>query len=166
MLVPNPRRAVTRRNRLRDGNEDGDGCATGESSAKAGGAEAVFQRRVRGIRVGAGTRHWTERLVRSGVRWNGVIVRCLVVPDGSAVQTAGECMFAAARRKSSEADEESTFARDGRHYLWAAGRAGGDGPFPPRRIVRDDQIIAAQRPLLSFPRQRPRREGIGKRRSG
>lgn len=53
--------------------------------------------------------------------------------------------------ESSEADEESTFARDGRHYLWAAGRAGGDGPFPPRRIVRDGQIIAAQRPPLSFP---------------
>lgn len=68
--------------------------------------------------------------------------------------------------ESSEADEESTFARDGRHHLWAAGRAGGDGPFPPRRIVRDDQIIAAQRPPLSFPRQRPRREGMGKRRSG
>ena len=42
MLVPNSRRAVTRRNRLRDGNEDGNGCATGESSAKAGGQKRSF----------------------------------------------------------------------------------------------------------------------------
>lgn len=103
MLVPNPRRAVTRRNRLRDGNEDGDGCATGESSAKAGGgAEAVFQRRVRGIRVGAGTRHWPRGW--SGAGLGGMVSswRRLVVPDGSAVQTAGECMFAAARRKAAK----------------------------------------------------------------
>lgn len=74
MLVPNPRRAVTRRNRLRDRNEDGDGCATGESSAKAGGGRSGLPTQ--------STRHprrsrnpaLAERLVRSGVRWNGVIV--------------------------------------------------------------------------------------------
>lgn len=102
MLVPNPRRAVTRRNRLRDGNEDGDGCATGGIVCESrGGAEAVFQRRVRGIRVGAGTRHWPRGW--SGAGLGGMVSsRRLVVPDGSAVQTAGECMFAAARRKAAK----------------------------------------------------------------
>lgn len=166
MLVPNPRRAVTRRNRLRDGNEDGDGCATGESSAKARSQERSFNAKYAASaseqEPGIGPRGW------SGAGFGGMVSswRCLVVPDGSAVQTAGECMSAAVRRKNSEADEKATFARGGRHHPWAPGRAGGDGPFPSRRIVRDDQIIAAQRPPLSFPRQRPRREGMGKRRNG
>lgn len=101
MLVPNSRRAVTRRNRLRDRNEDGNGCATGESSAKAGGRSGVPTQSMRHPRRSRNPA-LAERLVRSGARWNGVIVRRLVVPDGSAVQTAGECMFAAARRKAAK----------------------------------------------------------------
>lgn len=102
MLVPNPRRAVTRRNRLRDGNEDGDGCATGESSAKARSQERSFNAKYAASaseqEPGIGPRGW------SGAGFGGMVSswRRLVVPDGSAVQTAGECMSAAVRRKTAK----------------------------------------------------------------